>query len=164
MFKGKKPEIGRFKGLGEMMAAQLKETTMDPSVRTLAKITLPRSEEAVEALVETLMGRKPELRFRFIQENAEFAADDWRPPTGRTLARPGPHGRFQPTPVASADPSPPGLRPVLQGTRPGPSRRRSLKTPDKRIPLDHPRKPHRSPYVRPPHALRCKQDTGGLEG
>jgi topoisomerase-4 subunit B len=76
MFKGKKPEIGRFKGLGEMMASQLKETTMDPAVRTLAKITLPRSEEAVEALVETLMGRKPELRFRFIQENAEFAADD----------------------------------------------------------------------------------------
>ncbi|MFL5110076.1 MAG: DNA topoisomerase IV subunit B [Microvirga sp.] len=76
LFKGKKPEIGRFKGLGEMMASQLKETTMDPAVRTLAKITLPRSEEAVEALVETLMGRKPELRFRFIQENAEFAADD----------------------------------------------------------------------------------------
>ncbi|ALL13364.1 DNA topoisomerase IV subunit B [Caulobacter henricii] len=75
-FKGKKPEIGRFKGLGEMMAAQLKETTMDPAVRTLARVTLPRSEEAVESLVETLMGRKPELRFRFIQENAEFAAAD----------------------------------------------------------------------------------------
>ncbi|MBN9319461.1 MAG: DNA topoisomerase IV subunit B [Caulobacterales bacterium] len=75
-FKGKKPEIGRFKGLGEMMAAQLKETTMDPSKRTLARVTLPRSEEAVEALVETLMGRKPELRFRFIQENAEFASAD----------------------------------------------------------------------------------------
>jgi topoisomerase-4 subunit B len=75
-FKGKKPEIGRFKGLGEMMPAQLKETTMDPAKRTLARVTVPRSEEAVEALVETLMGRKPELRFRFIQENAEFAADD----------------------------------------------------------------------------------------
>ncbi|WP_269713625.1 DNA topoisomerase IV subunit B [Caulobacter sp. NIBR2454] len=75
-FKNKKPEIGRFKGLGEMMAAQLKETTMDPAVRTLARVTLPRSEESVESLVETLMGRKPELRFRFIQENAEFAADD----------------------------------------------------------------------------------------
>ncbi|HEY5289361.1 MAG TPA: toprim domain-containing protein, partial [Caulobacteraceae bacterium] len=75
-FKGKKPEIGRFKGLGEMMPAQLKETTMDPKTRTLARISLPRSEEAVEALVETLMGRKPELRFRFIQENAEFAAAD----------------------------------------------------------------------------------------
>jgi len=75
-FKGKKPEIGRFKGLGEMMPAQLKETTMDPAKRTLARVTLPRAEEAVESLVETLMGRKPELRFRFIQENAEFAADD----------------------------------------------------------------------------------------
>ena len=75
-FKGKKPEIGRFKGLGEMMPAQLKETTMDPAKRTLARVTLPRSEEAVEDLVETLMGRKPELRFRFIQENAEFAAED----------------------------------------------------------------------------------------
>jgi topoisomerase-4 subunit B len=75
-FKGKKPDIGRFKGLGEMMPAQLKETTMDPRTRTLARVTLPRSEEAVASLVETLMGRKPELRFRFIQENAEFAADD----------------------------------------------------------------------------------------
>ena len=75
-FKGKKPEIGRFKGLGEMMPAQLKETTMDPSRRTMARVTLPRSEEAVASLVETLMGRKPELRFRFIQENAEFAAED----------------------------------------------------------------------------------------
>jgi topoisomerase-4 subunit B len=75
-FKNKKPEIGRFKGLGEMMAAQLKETTMDPALRTLARVTLPRSEEAVESLVETLMGRKPELRFRFIQENAEFAVAD----------------------------------------------------------------------------------------
>jgi topoisomerase-4 subunit B len=75
-FKGKKPEIGRFKGLGEMMPAQLKETTMDPKKRTLARVTLPRNEEDVESLVETLMGRKPELRFRFIQENAEFAAED----------------------------------------------------------------------------------------
>jgi topoisomerase-4 subunit B len=75
-FKGKKPEISRFKGLGEMMPAQLKETTMDPARRTLARVTLPRAEEPVEELVETLMGRKPELRFRFIQENAEFAAED----------------------------------------------------------------------------------------
>ncbi|MFN3514590.1 MAG: DNA topoisomerase IV subunit B [Phenylobacterium sp.] len=75
-FKGKKPEIGRFKGLGEMMPAQLKETTMDPARRTLARVTLPRAEETVEELVEALMGRKPELRFRFIQENAEFAAAD----------------------------------------------------------------------------------------
>ncbi len=76
IFKGKKPDIGRFKGLGEMMPAQLKETTMDPRTRSLARVTLPRSEEAVEALVESLMGRKPELRFAFIQENAEFAAAD----------------------------------------------------------------------------------------
>ncbi len=76
VFKGKKPETSRFKGLGEMMPAQLKETTMEPTKRTLARVTLPRSEEAVEDLVETLMGRKAELRFRFIQENAEFAAGD----------------------------------------------------------------------------------------
>jgi topoisomerase-4 subunit B len=75
-YKGKKPEIGRFKGLGEMMPGQLKETTMDPATRTMARVTLPRAEETVEDLVEALMGRKPELRFRFIQENAEFAADD----------------------------------------------------------------------------------------
>ena len=75
-FKGKKPEVGRFKGLGEMMPAQLKDTTMDPMSRTLARVTLPRAEETVEDLVEALMGRKPELRFRFIQENAEFAAED----------------------------------------------------------------------------------------
>ena len=76
VFMGKKPEIGRFKGLGEMMPAQLKETTMDPARRTLARVSLPRDEEGVEALVETLMGRKPELRYRFIQENAPFAAAD----------------------------------------------------------------------------------------
>ena len=75
-FKGKKPEIGRFKGLGEMMPAQLKETTMDPSKRTLARVTLPRAEESVEELVEKLMGKKADQRFRFIQENAEFAVAD----------------------------------------------------------------------------------------
>ena len=75
-YKGKKPEIGRFKGLGEMMPAQLKETTMDPATRTLARISLPDGETTVNDLVETLMGRKPELRFRFIQDNAEFAAAD----------------------------------------------------------------------------------------
>ncbi|MDB5472219.1 MAG: parE [Caulobacter sp.] len=74
-FKGKKPEISRFKGLGEMMASQLKETTMDPATRTLARVTLPKAEEQVEELVESLMGRKPEARFRFIQENAEFAGE-----------------------------------------------------------------------------------------
>ena len=75
-FKGKTPDIGRFKGLGEMMPAQLKETTMNPATRTLARVALPRVEEEVEALVETLMGRRAEHRFRFIQEHAEFAAAD----------------------------------------------------------------------------------------
>src|SRR4030095_5857246 len=76
VFKGKKPEIGRFKGLGEMMPAQLKETTMDPAKRTLARVTLPRSEQVVEDLVEALMGRKTALRFQCTQENAEFAVAD----------------------------------------------------------------------------------------
>jgi topoisomerase IV subunit B len=73
VFKGKKVEIGRFKGLGEMMASQLKETTMDPKKRTLAKVTLPSSEEDIEDLVERLMGKKADARFRFIQDNARFA-------------------------------------------------------------------------------------------
>jgi topoisomerase-4 subunit B len=59
-----------------MMPAQLKETTMDPATRTLARVTLPRAEELVEDLVERLMGRKPEARFQFIQENAEFAVGE----------------------------------------------------------------------------------------
>jgi topoisomerase-4 subunit B len=75
-FKGKKVEIGRFKGLGEMNPSQLKETTMDPARRTIARVTLPESEEEVEVLVEKLMGRKPEERFRYIQDNAQFAVDD----------------------------------------------------------------------------------------
>ncbi|MCZ4107402.1 DNA topoisomerase IV subunit B [Brevundimonas diminuta] len=75
-FKGKKTEIGRFKGLGEMMASQLKETTMDPKKRTLARIALPASEEEIEDLVERLMGRKAEARYNFIQENARFAQAD----------------------------------------------------------------------------------------
>ena len=76
VFKGKKVEIGRFKGLGEMMASQLKETTMDPKKRTLARVSLPDSEEAIEDLVERLMGRKAEARYQFIQENARFAVAD----------------------------------------------------------------------------------------
>jgi topoisomerase-4 subunit B len=68
-----KVEVSRFKGLGEMMPAQLKETTMDPKTRTLARVSLAIEDEPdVEALVETLMGRKPELRFNFIQANARF--------------------------------------------------------------------------------------------
>ncbi len=76
VFKGKRPEIGRFKGLGEMMPAQLKETTMDPRKRILARVTLPEDEIDTAALVETLMGRKPEHRFRFIQEHAQFVHDE----------------------------------------------------------------------------------------
>jgi len=75
-----KVEIGRFKGLGEMNASQLKETTMDPKSRTLARITLPDSmDELTEMkpaeLIDTLMGRKAEHRFKFIQDNAQFASE-----------------------------------------------------------------------------------------
>ena len=68
---GQKIEVSRFKGLGEMPPAALKETTMDPRRRTLLKVVLPADERARTAdLMEALMGRKPELRFKFIQENA----------------------------------------------------------------------------------------------
>jgi topoisomerase IV subunit B len=67
-------EVSRFKGLGEMMAAQLKETTMDPKKRTLLRVVLAADEhKATEKSVERLMGTKPEARFEFIQERAEFA-------------------------------------------------------------------------------------------
>ncbi|MCZ8374540.1 MAG: DNA topoisomerase IV subunit B [Beijerinckiaceae bacterium] len=73
-FKGKKPEIGRFKGLGEMMPAQLKETTMDPSRRLLLRVQILAEDKAgTEDSVERLMGNKPEARFAFIQERAAFA-------------------------------------------------------------------------------------------
>ncbi|WP_237217250.1 DNA topoisomerase IV subunit B [Falsiroseomonas oryziterrae] len=66
-----KVEVSRFKGLGEMPPASLKETTMDPKRRTLLKVVLPPEERArTSELIEALMGRKPELRFRFIQDNA----------------------------------------------------------------------------------------------
>ena len=69
-----KVEVGRFKGLGEMMAAQLKETTMDPKKRTLLKVMLvPDDRKDTEKSVERLMGTKAEARFEFIQERAEFA-------------------------------------------------------------------------------------------
>ncbi|MBL4740709.1 MAG: DNA topoisomerase IV subunit B [Sneathiella sp.] len=74
-FKGRgKIEISRFKGLGEMPPAQLKETTMNPEKRTLLRIQIPMEEygETVER-IDSLMGKKPELRFAFIQENARFA-------------------------------------------------------------------------------------------
>ncbi|GAM99294.1 topoisomerase IV subunit B [alpha proteobacterium U9-1i] len=75
--KGKKVDIGRFKGLGEMMPADLKQTTMNPATRTLARVVLT-DEDALdfEGLVETLMGKKAELRFNYIQANASFVAAD----------------------------------------------------------------------------------------
>ena len=73
VFKGKKVEVGRFKGLGEMNPAQLRETTMNPGTRSLIRITLPAEFEqraVVKELVDQLMGRNPEHRFNFIQNNA----------------------------------------------------------------------------------------------
>jgi topoisomerase-4 subunit B len=75
-----KVEISRFKGLGEMPAAQLRETTMNPDKRVLLRVTVPditsgddaAAVKATAELVECLMGRKPELRFAFIQEHAQF--------------------------------------------------------------------------------------------
>ena len=82
-FAGKKVEISRFKGLGEMPPSQLKETTMDPKSRILLRVCVPTGhteedkEEAKETrtLVDALMGKRPELRFQFIQEHAKFARD-----------------------------------------------------------------------------------------
>jgi topoisomerase-4 subunit B len=72
-----KVEIGRFKGLGEMMASQLKETTMDRRKRTLLRVTLKADDRSGTAdSVERLMGTKAESRFAFIQEKAEFAAEE----------------------------------------------------------------------------------------
>ncbi len=78
-FKGKKVEVSRFKGLGEMNPQQLRETTMAPATRSLIRITLPPEHEqrhAISELVDQLMGRNPEHRFNFIQNNAaEFDRD-----------------------------------------------------------------------------------------
>ncbi|WP_435641888.1 DNA topoisomerase IV subunit B [Micavibrio aeruginosavorus] len=95
-FKNRKVDISRFKGLGEMPAAQLKETTMDPDKRTLIRVTIPDSRATlgltaetmdddagptiaasadIDDLVERLMGRNAEARFNFIQDNAEFVRD-----------------------------------------------------------------------------------------
>ena len=78
-FKGKKVEVGRFKGLGEMNPNQLKETTMDPGSRSLLRVTLPSQYEdrqPVKDLVERLMGKNPEHRFQFIQSRASAIEDD----------------------------------------------------------------------------------------
>jgi topoisomerase IV subunit B len=74
-FKGRKIEISRFKGLGEMAARQLRETTMDPKTRVLERVEIvPEADgsglRSTEDLVEQLMGRRPELRLAFIQANA----------------------------------------------------------------------------------------------
>lgn len=97
-FKGKKKvDVSRFKGLGEMPASQLKETTMNPNSRTLLKVALPdnvtsinlaandienddinltdSNSKSLDDLVDDLMGKNPEARFNFIQENAEYVSD-----------------------------------------------------------------------------------------
>ncbi|MDP9128241.1 MAG: DNA topoisomerase IV subunit B [Pseudomonadota bacterium] len=81
IFSGRgKVEMSRFKGLGEMMPAQLRETTMDPQRRSLLRVVVAANNNLddireTEKLVESLMGRKPELRFQFIQENARFVRE-----------------------------------------------------------------------------------------
>ncbi len=81
-YKNKKVEISRFKGLGEMMPNQLKETTMSPKTRRLIRVELPaRTDDGAEdtektrTLVSELMGKKPEFRFKFITEHAQFVKD-----------------------------------------------------------------------------------------
>jgi len=69
-----KIEISRFKGLGEMLPAQLKETTMDPKRRGLLRVVvLAEDRDGTSNAVERLMGNRPEARFAFIQERAAFA-------------------------------------------------------------------------------------------
>ena len=69
-----KIDVSRFKGLGEMDAKDLKETTMDTSSRKLIRVSIDDEEPGeTSKLVDQLMGKKPELRFHYIQENAKFA-------------------------------------------------------------------------------------------
>jgi topoisomerase-4 subunit B len=76
-FNGKgKIDVSRFKGLGEMMPKQLKETTMDPRVRTLLRVEIADEERTLGKVVDQLMGNKPEARFKFIQDRAAFAKPD----------------------------------------------------------------------------------------
>ncbi len=76
-FKSGKVDVSRFKGLGEMLPSQLKETTMKPGNRTLIRVEVgDDTKKETDNLVERLMGKKPELRFQFIQENAKFADVD----------------------------------------------------------------------------------------
>jgi topoisomerase-4 subunit B len=72
-----KVEISRFKGLGEMLSSQLKETTMDPRKRTLLRVVVVEDDrKKTDSSVERLMGNKPEARFAFIQERSEFADEE----------------------------------------------------------------------------------------
>jgi topoisomerase IV subunit B len=71
-----KVEVSRFKGLGEMMPAQLRDTTMSPATRRLIKVTVAEDEGETAGLVERLMGKRPELRFQYIRENARFVDED----------------------------------------------------------------------------------------
>ena len=71
-----KMDVSRFKGLGEMDAKDLKETTMNPETRKLIRVTIDEDEPGETGdLVERLMGKKPELRFQYIQENARFVEE-----------------------------------------------------------------------------------------
>jgi topoisomerase-4 subunit B len=71
-----KIDVSRFKGLGEMDAKDLKETTMDPTSRKLIRVTIDEDEPGETGdLVERLMGKKPELRFQYISENARFVEE-----------------------------------------------------------------------------------------
>ncbi len=73
---GSKVEVSRFKGLGEMPMMALRETTMDPAKRTLLKVVAAAEHRhATNTLVESLMGRRPELRFQFIQDRARTVED-----------------------------------------------------------------------------------------
>ncbi len=75
-FKGRKPDVTRFKGLGEMDFKDLKSTTMDPKRRLLLRVEAGDGDKsALAETVNALMGSKPEARFRFIQERAAFAKD-----------------------------------------------------------------------------------------
>ncbi|MEO6012396.1 MAG: DNA topoisomerase IV subunit B [Devosia sp.] len=74
-FKGKKTDITRFKGLGEMPYVHLRETTMDKKSRTLLQVKVKEDHAGTVDAVDRLMGTKPEARFDFIQANAQFVTD-----------------------------------------------------------------------------------------
>ena len=75
-FAGKKPDITRFKGLGEMPHVHLRETTMATKTRTLLQVqACCEDRDETKSSVDRLMGNKPEARFEFIQENAAFVTD-----------------------------------------------------------------------------------------